>query len=138
LYGLEAIRAGNGWEISIIGISIVFTGLIFLSIFIGQIHNLLDFWENRSKIIFFPKQERKKNTIIKLTENQKIITKQFSLLVKTMGMPFSLSKLLWLAEICGIENPYSNLCLLTKTRIILTNDEGFHLWDTERFKSLIS
>ena len=139
MYGLEAIKAGNGWEISIIGISIVFTGLTFLSIFIGQIHKLLDLWDNRSEINFFQKKERKKNiTAIKLTEKQKIITKQFSLIVRTMDLPFSLSRLLQLAEISGIENPYSNLCLLFRTGIILPDNQGFHLWDTEKFQSLIS
>ena len=139
MYGLEAIRVGNGWEIAIVGISIVFTGLTFLSVFIGQIHKLLDLWDNRSEIQLFKKKDNKKDSvIIKLTENQKIVAKQFSLLVKILDVPFSLPRLLVLAEASGVKNPHSNLCLLIKSGIIFPDNEGFHLWDREKFKKLVA
>ena len=47
--GLEAISASNGWAISVLGISIVFSGLTLLSITIAQLHKLLDMWERRAE-----------------------------------------------------------------------------------------
>ena len=47
--GLENIALNNGWSQALLGISIVMTGLIILSIAISQIHKLVDFWENRPK-----------------------------------------------------------------------------------------
>ena len=51
--GLEAISAHNGWNIAIVGISIVFTGLTVLSLTIAQLHKILSFLENGGK----PKQK---------------------------------------------------------------------------------
>ncbi len=139
MYGLEAIKVGNGWEIAIVGISIVFTGLTFLSIFIGQIHKFLNLWENRSEIQLFKKKDNRKDAvIIKLTENQKIVAKQFSLLVKTLDVPFSLPRLLVLAEASGVKNPHSSICLLIKSGIIFPDNEGFHSWDKGTFKKLVA
>ena len=47
MYGLHAISANNGWAITFVGISIVFTGLVFLALMISQIHKIL----NKSGII---------------------------------------------------------------------------------------
>jgi len=38
LYGIEAINANNGWAISAVGITIVFSGLVLLSFVIAQLH----------------------------------------------------------------------------------------------------
>ncbi len=139
MYGLEAIRVGNGWEISIVGISIVFFGLTFLSIFIGQIHKLLDLWDNRSEIQLFQKKRDKKadTRVINFTETQKIVAKQFMLLVKTMDTSFSLPRLLLLAEVSGIKNPHYNLSLLLSSGIIVPDNEGFYYLDRETFEKLI-
>ena len=50
MYGLEAINTANGWAISVVGISIVFSGLVTLSIIISQLHRVLNIWENPSAI----------------------------------------------------------------------------------------
>jgi hypothetical protein len=47
--GLENIAINNGWSQALLGISIVMTGLVILSIAISQIHKLVEFWENRAK-----------------------------------------------------------------------------------------
>ncbi|MBL0731242.1 MAG: OadG family protein, partial [Desulfosarcina sp.] len=41
MYGFEAISAYNGWSMSIVGVLIVFSGLVILSITISQIHKVL-------------------------------------------------------------------------------------------------
>ncbi len=139
MYGLEAIRLGNGWEISIVGLSIVFTALTFLCVFIGQIHKLLKLWENRNDIKAFLKKGKNVNEeIVKFTKAQKIAAKQFFLLVERMNSPFSLTRLLMLAELAGIRNPHQNLYMLVKSGIIIPDGNGFYLWDNDRFVFILS
>ncbi len=45
--GFANIAAHNGWSMALLGISIVMTGLIVLSLAISQIHKLVAFWERR-------------------------------------------------------------------------------------------
>lgn len=56
VYGLDAINAYNGWAISVVGVTIVFTGLVVLSMAIAQIHKLLNLWENRKELSLFKKK----------------------------------------------------------------------------------
>jgi len=46
LNGLEAINHYNGWSMAFVGASIVFTGLVALSVTIAQFKKIIDFWEN--------------------------------------------------------------------------------------------
>ena len=50
LYGLEAINAHNGWAISVVGITIVFTGLVALSALISQLYKLVALYDDPGKI----------------------------------------------------------------------------------------
>ncbi|MEN8212519.1 MAG: OadG family protein [Thermodesulfobacteriota bacterium] len=50
MYGLEAINANNGWSIAVVGVTIVFSGLVMLSFVISQLHKILDLWKNPVKI----------------------------------------------------------------------------------------
>ena len=137
MYGLDAIKAGSGWEITAVGIFIVFTGLTFLSLFINQIHKLLDLWENRREIKLFQKKD-KTRIAINFSESQKIMAKQIFLLAKTMDASFSLPRLLMLAEMSGIANPHSSVCLLLNTGILLPDHKGFYFWDRDKFVSMTS
>lgn len=53
MYGLEAINANNGWAISVVGVTIVFSGLVMLSLVISQLHKVLAIWEDPSKLKAF-------------------------------------------------------------------------------------
>ncbi|MCF6246649.1 MAG: hypothetical protein L3J69_04730 [Desulfobacula sp.] len=62
MYGIEAINANNGWAISIVGITIVFSGLVTLSSVISQLHKVLAIWEDPSKIkALFGAKKKPKN-----------------------------------------------------------------------------
>jgi hypothetical protein len=47
MYGLEAIREAGGWQMAALGVIIVFTSLIVLSLVISQLHVVLEFWDKR-------------------------------------------------------------------------------------------
>ncbi len=147
MYGIEAINANNGWAISVVGISIVFSGLVSLSLVISQLHKVLALYENPSKIkaLFQGKKEEKKleedteEVIdIVLTQSQKETFKQFALLVRTMEDHFSLPRLLHLAKISGLKDPYSNLNTLLKIKIIAPDSDGFFTWNKNRFDKAVN
>lgn len=140
MYGLEAIAMNNGWAISVVGVSIVFTGLMLLSLSISRIYKVLDLWDNRNDIRIFRKkpEERSEPVPLPFTEKNKASAHQFRLLIKTMDDPFSLQRLLHLAQISGIERPHSSLCHLIKARIIEPDHQGNYFFNREAFNRFAS
>ena len=148
MYGLEAINANNGWAISVVGVTIVFSGLVTLSLVISQLYRVLALWENPSKIktLFKAKQPKNQSEEFQekeiidqavFTESQKEGAKQFSLLIRTMENHFSLPRLLHLAQISDLKNSHSNLNNLLKTNIIIPDGSGFSTWEKETFDKAI-
>ncbi|WP_022667430.1 OadG family protein [Desulfospira joergensenii] len=142
MYGLEAINANNGWAISVVGITIVFSGLVMLSLVISQLHKLIALYEHPEKLkkIFTragtkekAAQSQEETIPLDLTPGQKEIFRQFALLVRTMEDHFSLSRLLFLAQISGLKDPHSNLNLLLKSGIIFADKKGLFCWNQDLF-----
>jgi hypothetical protein len=149
MYGIEAVNAHNGWAISAVGIIIVFSGLVSLSLVISQLHKVLAMWEDpeKFKALFRgkPKAEKSADTLeeenfvpVVLTKSQKETAKQMALLVRTMEDHFSLSRLLHLSKISGLNEPYANLNCLFLARIICPDGSGYFTWDKEVFDKSIS
>ncbi|MFH2091060.1 MAG: hypothetical protein ABIJ31_01715 [Pseudomonadota bacterium] len=148
MYGLEAISASNGWAISAVGVTIVFTGLVTLATVISQLHKALALWEDPSKLkkIFQAKKaaqpaledELARAARESLTGHQKEIIKQFALLARTMEDHFSLSRLLHLAKISGIKDPCENLNTLYQTKVVLPDGDGFFTWNKDNFDKAVS
>ncbi len=144
MYGLEAIDANNGWAISAVGVSIVFSGLVTLSMVISQLYKVIDLFENPQKIKdWFARKKEVDNSettddIPKITQEQKEIAKQYALLVRTMEDHFSLSRLMRLAMVSGLKNPHANLNLLLKSGIIKPDHKGLFTWDPNLFTQTVS
>ena len=49
--GIEAINAANGWNLAALGILVVFSSLIILSIIISQLHKILNLWSKYTTIL---------------------------------------------------------------------------------------
>jgi len=140
LYGLEAINAHNGWAISIVGVTIVFTGLVSLAALISQLHKLVALYDNpgRIKKLFASKSKSvaKAGTPKKhlaLTEAQKQICRQYNLLAQAMDDVISLPKLLRMAELSGLEDPHANISFLIKSGILRADEQGYFRWDEDSF-----
>ncbi|MCP3944765.1 MAG: OadG family protein [Desulfobacteraceae bacterium] len=145
MYGLEAINANNGWATSVVGITIVFSGLVVLSLVISQLYKALDLYENPQKIRDWFSRAKRSDKFLEtevplfvLTEEQKEIIKQFALLVRTLEDHFSLPRLFELAQISGVKNFHSNLNILLKSAIIFPDKEGFFCWDQDMYIKTIS
>ncbi|MCG8530738.1 MAG: OadG family protein [Desulfovibrionales bacterium] len=146
MYGIEAINANNGWAISVVGISIVFTGLVVLSLVISQLHKAIELFENPEKIKGFfssptppsvPPTERDEAALV-LSISQMEAARHFALLVNTLDDHFSLPHLLRLAESRGIESPHANLNRLIQSGILYPDMDGWFCWDADRFNKIVS
>lgn len=124
MYGFEAITHYHGLAIAAVGITIVFTALVALFIILSQLHKLLGVWENREAYIKRlrrlvgkgrkPAPARKPIPPQDLHES----ARQFSILIKSLGEPFSLPKLIEMAEIIGIGRPHSTVNSLMQAGLI--------------------
>lgn len=146
--GLNAISASNGWNIAFVGITIVFTGLTLLSLAISQIHKVLHLWE--TKDIYFQQikeQLRAKEVRKKIADDQpldadlpksiKESAEQFSLLIRHLGEPFPLPKLLKLAVKRGVARPHATVNDLLQAKLIIPDKLGFFRWN-DRIYNCIS
>jgi hypothetical protein len=146
LYGIEAINANNGWAISVVGITIVFSGLVVLSLIISQLHKGLDLFDHPGKIKnWFIRPDKKQAApsapaapTMEIQEGERICAAHFKLLVSTLGSPFSLPRLLDLATARGVDHPHTTLSLLLKSQVIHPDGNGFFCWDPERFSRTFS
>ena len=142
MYGLEAISASNGWAISVVGITIVFTGLVLLSTVISQLYKVVELFDHPERIkAWFSRPEPELSPaapVLILTGEQKETAKQFGLLVRTMDDHFSLPRLLRLAQVSGVKHPHGSLNLLLKSEIIIPDGDGYFTWDSEQFSLTVA
>jgi len=140
--GLEAIAANNGWNMARIGIFIVFTALVTLSLIISQLHKVLTLLEKRNEFIeklTGPFKKNKKDSgapEARQADDLNEIARQFDLLIKSKGEPFSLPKLIDLAGRIGIGSPYSTVNRLILAKLIVPDAKGFYRWDHGAYQNM--
>lgn len=140
MYGWEAISENNGLAISIVGITIVFTGLVGLSLIISQLHKLVFFWEHKGKklLLMFARQKTqkagygKKDTEKGLNPSEAETLKKLQLLSPWLGQHFSLDNLLALAEKRGLLVKDSTLKKLINQGSLEMNPDGTYTWKTKK------
>ncbi|KPA12199.1 Sodium ion-translocating decarboxylase [Candidatus Magnetomorum sp. HK-1] len=131
MYGLEAISQHNGWAISVVGIFIVFTGLLTLSLVIRVFPKLIAIIEGNGKSD--PSKESKDGIdepkiSPKMDNNIKEVVRQYRYLISWMGEPFSLPRLVELAGKRGLAKPYSTINQLIQANVIQPDGKGMFLW----------
>lgn len=136
MYGLEAISNHNGWAMAVVGISIVFSGLLVLSFAISQLHKFIDLWENRKAHL----QNMKELLQTKVKEEKPDYNFSFSrdveesvhLITKRMGEPFSLPRLIDISKKFGLATPHSTINELIKADLIIPDGKGYFYWNTKK------
>jgi hypothetical protein len=134
LYGLENISAHNGWAISFVGITIVFTGLTLLSLSIAQLHKILNLWENKDKYINNRNHKTSTSTPAQTAPKPRIPSedletiRQYKMIVDRLEQPFSLPKLLDTAMKIGLDRPHSTINKLLEKKIIISDGTGYFIW----------
>ena len=146
MYGFNAINANNGWEMALLGICIVFTGLVLLSFAISQLHKILDFWENKSSYIQLLKDRFNKEKIVKeetapdiITDSTRESARQFNILIKNMDEKiFPLPKLIKIAKSMGLMRPHFYLNQMLKIKLIIPEGNGFYYWEKNNHKKIMN
>jgi len=133
MYGLEAISHHNGWAISIVGILIVFTGLVTLSMIIRVFPKIIAMIEGNGKPTAQPTMPNKITSQPKKPEptidnSIKEAVRQYQHLISWMGEPFSLPRLLELAQKRGLVRPHATIGQLIHASVIQPDGNGYFLW----------
>lgn len=127
MYGFDAISDNNGWFIAAIGVSIVFTGLIVLSLVIAQLHKVLALVEKlTSKSEKIP--EPKPDILIPPADPNDVETavQVFTPLIEELSSEFQLSELYALAKEYHLPHPHLSIrCLLESGRLQPLGDGVF-------------
>lgn len=137
MYGFEAITAHNGWSMAIAGASIVFSGLVILSLAISQLHKLLTIWENKKN--FF---NRNKQTSVNSTEEVLDLNlperfpsdineaaRLYRPLVEKLGQPFQLVQLYEVSRKKGFPHPHLTISLLRQAKVLVPEGDGVFFWN---------
>ncbi len=137
MYGFEAIAAHNGWSMAIVGASIVFSGLVILSLVISQLHKLLTIWENKGT--FF---NRNKRTSVNSTEEVLDLNlpgcfpsdineaaRLYHPLVEKLGQPFQLVQLYEVSRKKGFPHPHLTISLLRQAKVLVPEGDGVFIWN---------
>lgn len=120
---------------AVAGVIIVFSGLVVLSTTIAQFHKLLNFWENRGSFYQRLANRRSKDGItgvlapsLQISHTLRESARQYKLITSRIGEPFSLPKLINLAELSGLPNPHATINDLILAGLIVPDGQGYFLW----------
>lgn len=145
MFDFSRIAAQNGWQISFLGISIVFTGLVTLSIVISQLHKLLLLWEKRERVLkrikdfsFKGRIDPDEELIAKLPEDVQENAKHIKLLLTFVGQPINLPDLTRLALKRGIEIEHETIHHLLQNGLLSHNELGLFVWQTGGKKRVLA
>lgn len=131
---------GDSYIMVPLGISIVFAGMVFLSLVIACIPRFLRFWDIRIKNTLLPYlkvvfAEASPETIRSEIVEQKVestpgrsVEETLREMSKQLGHPFKLPELLRLAEKAGIDRPYSQVNNLLLCGTLLGGTNGLFRW----------
>ena len=120
---------------AVAGVVIVFTGLVMLSTTIAQLHKLHSLWENRDSYYRRLATRRAKGGIaaalapgINISHTLRESARQYKLITSRIGEPFSLPKLINLADLSGLPNPHATINDLIQAGLIVPDGQGYFLW----------
>ncbi len=161
MYGIEAINAANGWNMAALGILVVFSSLIILSIIISQLHKILILWEKRKKLIpggmttdqpYFKNGNRESGN-----ENNAVtpgnvsdecvphprfcpedileVAAIWAPLAEKLGEPFSLGDLYKLAAKNNFPHPHLTIQRLRQENILVPSENGTFFFNYEKEKT---
>ncbi len=138
MYGFQAIAANDGWAMSLMGVCIVFSGLVLLSLAISQIHKVFT---------IFDKRKAKKDAAMKMTAAKETkadirlpylnlpkdiakATSLFAPLIKSKDKPFLLADLLKAAEKEDFPHPHLTINYLRDANLLVPAGDGFFVWQS--------
>jgi len=137
VYGFENISANNGWAMAFVGATIVFLGLVVLSLVISQLHKILNFWDNRDQWFAKPTdgakpdkapvasdsayRERRLPTVDELASIYRPLVEQLS-------QPFDLVQLYEKSNQMDLPHPNLSINRLREANVLVAQGDGTFTW----------
>jgi hypothetical protein len=137
LYGFENITANNGWAMAFVGATIVFLGLVVLSLVISQIHKILNLWEKRDELFARSKDKPRPGeaqTVAGPVYKQRRLPTVEELvsiyrpLVEQLKEPFDLVQLYEISNKMDLPHPNLSINRLREAQILIAQDDGTFTW----------
>ena len=141
MFGIENITQNNGWAMAAVGASIVFSGLVVLSLAISQIHKILKLWEDRQKHIArykkpAPGAEEQTRDTLSYEERHlpsiESLSQTYSRLVDKLEEPFILSQLFEIANKNDLPHPHLSIQRLQEADILVAQGDGTFTWNKQK------
>lgn len=138
MFGFENIANNNGWAIAAVGASIVFLGLVALSLVISQIHRLLNLWEDREKVFSRFKQQP---TAVKSQKSAELdygdqrlpsvqqLIEAYQPLIEKLQEPFKLSQVFEIANKNDMPHPHLSIQRLQEADVLVAKGDGTFTWN---------
>jgi hypothetical protein len=143
MHGFAAISAGNGWSITLLGLSVVFSGLAALAVVLSYLPRILAWWSRQTlipagqplKTLF----RRPKGAPTAAGAGEPILAGDLQdaeaalrLITSRLGEPFKLPRLLEMAEYHGLARPYSTVNRLILKGALVGGTDGLFRWSKTR------
>lgn len=131
--GLEAINHYNGWSMAVLGTSIVFSGLVVLSLAISQLKKVINYWETRTgreekQEGRAPSHSSQSRPAIPLPavwpEDIREAAGLYKPLFDQLGSPFQLADLYRLSGDNNYPHPHLTIKLMREAQIIIPSGDG--------------
>lgn len=134
--GFENIAMNNGWSQALVGISIVMSGLVILSLAISRIHKLVDFWERRTQgagpgsegaaaMAQADKVSAPRHCPADISETAAL----YQPLIDQLGPTFELKALYQRAAEFDFPHPHITIRCLREAGILTSEGEGLFRWN---------
>jgi hypothetical protein len=144
--GFAAISAGNGWLISLLGISVVFFALAALASIISYFPRAINWWNDHARTprhviplvrILFGQRRRKVAAFLGGGENHEPgeiddAEEALRLLTAHMGEPFKLPRLIEIADQRGLARVHSTINRLILRGTMMGGADGLFRWGTSK------
>ena len=132
MYGFDAISAANGWAMSIVGILIVFSGLVVLSFIVSKLQTIIGFFEKAKELsVTSIKQGESSDGINFSGEWPSDLQEQAKLyqpIINTLGSSFELKELYLIAEKYNAPHPHLTISQFRSAGILVLEDDGIFSW----------
>ena len=140
MYSIENITAANGWAMAAVGASIVFVGLVVLSLVISQMHKVLQFWENRGARAFRagiqpPATEPAEPEAPAFKEQHlpdvSELADTYGPLIEALEETFNLAQVFEIAKENDLPHPHLSINRLREAGVLVAQEDGTFTWKKE-------
>ena len=138
MIGIENITNNNGWAMAAVGATIVFSGLVVLSLVISQIHKILQLWEDRVNLLDrfkkkAPVEEAEVYDTLIYEERHlpKLddLVRDYRPLAEKLQEPFKLSELFEIANQADMPHPHLSIQRLQEAEVLVAEGDGTFTWN---------